>query len=156
MSEFFGGEDSPKEPTSEFKPPVFSEKSPLLDPTIAGEAKAFENNEDQDEEKQIKRKQDSDIHGMRMSHSKLLLGLALIWIFVILAVVLLQGFGQWFTPLRDGYKHIPFKLSDTVVIAFITSTTATVLGLYGIAAYWLYGKPKQEAKSDPKEQQKPS
>jgi H+/Cl- antiporter ClcA len=143
-----------KETISEFKPPVFSAQSPLLDPTIAGETRAFENNEDQDQAQ--KRNQDKDIHGMRMSHSRLLLGLALIWIFVILGVVLLQGFGQWFTPLSDGYVHIPFKLSDTVVIAFITSTTATVLGLYGIAAYWLYGKPKQEEKPSSKDKKKPS
>lgn len=137
---------------SEFLPSSTPSQSPLLDPTIAGEAQAFANNEDQDQ----KRKHDDDIHGMRMSHSKFLLALALAWIFVILAVVLLQGFGQWFTPLYDGYKYIPFKLSDTVVIAFITSTTATVLGLYGIAAYWLYGKPKQEGKVAAKDKKKPS
>jgi hypothetical protein len=151
MSENTGGENSPKEPTSEFKPPAFSAQSPLLDPTIAGETRAFANNEDQAQ----KRKHDNDIHGMRMSHTRLLLGLALVWIFVILAVVLLQGFGQWFTPLFEGYKYLSFKLSDTVVIAFITSTTATVLGLYGIAAYWLYGKPKQQEKAVAKDKKKP-
>ncbi|MSU95327.1 hypothetical protein EB795_15565 [Pseudomonas mandelii] len=152
MTEKSGGENSPSEAVSKFKPPVFTAQSPLLDPTIAGETRAFENNEDQAQ----KRNQDKDIHGMRMSHSRLLLGLALIWIFVILAVVLLQGFGQWFTPLLKGYGYLPFKLSDSVVIAFITSTTATVLGLYGIAAYWLYGKPKLEGKPLSKEKKKPS
>ncbi|TWR59751.1 hypothetical protein FIV41_13430 [Pseudomonas marginalis] len=145
---FTENEDQAK---SEFLPSSTASQSPLLDPIIAGEVQAFVNNEDQAQ----KRKHDDDIHGMRMSHSRFLLGLALVWIFVILAVVLLQGFGQWFTPLYDGYKYIPFKLSDTVVIAFITSTTATVLGLYGIAAYWLYGKPKQEVKVEPKAEKKP-
>ncbi|MGC3892659.1 hypothetical protein [Pseudomonas urmiensis] len=128
---------------SAFRPPVASAQSPLLDQKIAEEMQAFANNEDQAQ----KRKHANDIHGMRMSHSKLLLGLALVWIFVILVVVLLQGFGQWFTPLFDGYVYLKFKLSDTVVIAFITSTTATVLGLYGIAAYWLYGKPPPDKKT---------
>ncbi|MDP5541289.1 hypothetical protein [Pseudomonas aeruginosa] len=132
---------------SEFRPPSPSFQSPLLNPTIAGEIQAFENNENQDQ----KRRHANDIHGMRMSHSRLLLGLALVWVFVILIVVLLQGFGRWFTPFPVGFNHLSFSLSDTVVIAFITSTTATVLGLYAIAAYWLYGKPKQEKKSVTKE-----
>ncbi len=132
---------------SEFRPPSPPAQSPLLDPTIAGEIQAFENNEDQAQ----KRQHANDIHDLRMSHSRLLLGLALVWIFVILVVVLLQGFGRWFTPFTEGFEHLPFKLSDTVVIAFITSTTATVLGLYGIAAYWLYGKSKQEKKAATKE-----
>ena len=38
-----------------------------------------------------------------------------------------------------------FKLSDTAYIALITTTTATILGLYTIAAIWLY-KGKQEDK----------
>ena len=49
------------------------------------------------------------------------------------------GFGQWFTPILNDFSYIPFNLSDTVLIAFMTTTTTTVLGLYGIAAYWLYG-----------------
>jgi hypothetical protein len=146
---FADNEDQAK---GEFRPSSTPSQSPLLDPTIAGEVQAFANNEDQAQ----KRKHDNDIHGMRMSHTRLLLGLALVWIFVILAVVLLQGFGQWFTPLFDGFRYLSFKLSDTVVIAFITSTTATVLGLYGIAAYWLYGKPKQESKAVSKDQKEPS
>lgn len=132
------GEVVTGEAESQFKPPISSTQSPLLDSAIANETQAFENNEDQGQ----KRKEARDLHGMRMSHSWLLLGLALIWVFVILIVVLLQGFGQWFTPLLSGYYHIPFELSDTIIVAFITSTTATVLGLYGISAYWLYGKVK--------------
>lgn len=47
----------------------------------------------------------------------------------------------WGAPdAAQGEHYLRFKLSDTVMVAFITSTTATVLGLYGIAAYWLYGK----------------
>lgn len=146
---FAGNEDQAK---SEFKPPLTPSHSPLLDPTIANEVQAFANNEDQAQ----KLKHDDDIHGMRMSHSRLLLALALVWIFVILGVVLLQGFGRWFTPIPDSFKYIPFKLSDTVVIAFITSTTATVLGLYGIAAYWLYGKSPQDKKPMSKGKKKSS
>lgn len=129
-----------------FEPPKPPTGSPLLNQALANESQAFANNEDQDKEQA--RQQNNDLHGMRMSHTWLLLVLALIWIFVILIVVLLQGFGKWFTPFFDGFNHIQFKLSDTVIVAFITSTTATVLGLYGIAAYWLYGKPKKPEDSE--------
>ncbi len=110
---------------------------------------AFANNDDQAQ----KRKHADEIHGMRLSHSNLLLLLAILWIFVIFVVVLLQGFGQWFTPIPKEYSYLPFKLTDTLLITFITSTTGTVLGLYGIAAYWLYGK-KAEQKTSPKDKKK--
>lgn len=96
----------------------------------------------------------AQIHGMRISHSNSLLLLAIVWIFVIFVVILLQGFGQWFTPIPNGYKYLDFELSDTLLITFITSTTGTVLGLYGIAAYWLYGKPKEAAKPATKDKKK--
>lgn len=148
-SENAGGGAAPRGVESQFRSPISPAQSPLLDPAIARETQAFENNEDQGQ----KRKEARDLHGMRMSHSWLLLCLALVWVFVILIVVLLQGFGQWFTPLFKDYEHIPFELSDTIIVAFITSTTATVLGLYGISAYWLYGQPKQ---AESVEKEKPS
>ncbi|MGS8279342.1 hypothetical protein ACU7AI_15155 [Pseudomonas aeruginosa] len=135
--------------SSEFRPPERGAgDSPLLDPTIAGEIQAFATNQDQE------RRHAAQIHGMRMSHSNLLLLLAVLWIFVIFVVVLLQGFGQWFTPIPSGFEYLPFKLSDTLLITFITTTTGTVLGLYGIAAYWLYGKPKPPAKLTAKDKKK--
>lgn len=84
-----------------------------------------------------------DLHELRKRHARSLFRLTLGWVGVVWLVILLQGFNQWPTPFPWGnYIHLPFKLSDTVIIAFMTTTTATVLGLYGIAAYWLYGKPK--------------
>lgn len=133
--------------SSEFLPPSSSSESPLLDPKLAGEMQAFANNFDQAQ----KLKHEDDIHGMRLSHSNLLLILAISWIFVIFLVVLLQGFGQWFAPISEQYSYLPFKLSDRLLTVFITSTTATVVGLYGIAAYWLYGKPKSEKRADLKD-----
>jgi len=93
------------------------------------------------------RLQNHEIHGLRIGHAKLLFCLTVAWVAVIWLVVLFQGFGQWFIPIPDCLEYIKFKLSDAVMIAFMTTTTTTVLGLYGIAAYWLYGKPKAEGKS---------
>ncbi len=99
------------------------------------------------------------LHALRTSHARKLFWLTVVWIVVIWVILLFQGFGQWFFPIPDyfkGWVHIPFKLSDSVIIAFMTSTTATVLGLYGIAAYWLYGKPKAEEKAVVKDDKKVS
>lgn len=93
-----------------------------------------------------------DLHKLRKRHSSRLFGLTVAWVMVVWLVVLLQGFEQWFTPLLSGFSYLKFKLSDTVAVAFITSTTASVLGLYGIAAYWLFGKPKSEEKAAGKEE----
>lgn len=101
--------------------------------------------------------QNAELHELRKSHAWLLFGLTVLWIVFVWIVILLQGFGQWFTPLVQGFKYFKFKLSDTVLIAFMTTTTATVLGLYGIAAYWLYGKPKgKDEKAEPEKEKKPS
>lgn len=86
-----------------------------------------------------------DLHGIRTKHAWLLFYLTVAWIVIVWIVILLQGFGQWFfptPPLTPNQFYLKFKLSDTVTVAFMTSTTATVLGLYGIAAYWMYGNGK--------------
>lgn len=82
-----------------------------------------------------------DLHGLRTKHAWLLFGLTVVWILFVWLVVLLQGFGQWFfsyPELKADEFHLKFALSDSTLIAFMTTTTTTVLGLYGIAAYWMY------------------
>lgn len=135
---------------SQFLPPNGPAQSPLLNPTIVDEIEAFANNKDQAQ----KQKQDNEIHGLRMVHAWLLFALTVVWVYVIWVVVLFQGFGRWFVPMPWGFYALPFKLSDSVLIAFMTTATTTVLGLYGIAAYWLYGKPKQDAKTAVKDKKK--
>ncbi|MBV4514935.1 hypothetical protein [Pseudomonas kurunegalensis] len=103
-----------------------------------------------DLEQQLKERR--QLHKLRKRHSSRLFRLTVAWVSLVWLVVLLQGFGQWFTPLFLGFSYIKFHLSDTVAVAFITSTTATVLGLYGIAAYWLFGKPKKDEAETPKKE----
>lgn len=90
-------------------------------------------------DKTQKRQHDNEIHGLRKNHAWLLFWLTVFWVVVVWFVLLLQGFGQWFIPIPSNFKYISFELSDAALIAFMTTTTTTVLGLYGIAAYWLYG-----------------
>jgi hypothetical protein len=80
---------------------------------------------------------DADLHSLRKYYSFALFALVLVWVVTVWVFLFLQGVGK--TP---RYPNWAFKLSDTVLIAYITSTTASILGLFGIAAYWLFGKPK--------------
>ncbi|HXL79381.1 MAG TPA: hypothetical protein VN951_00780 [Pyrinomonadaceae bacterium] len=59
--------------------------------------------------------------------------LVALFILVILWVVSIPGL-----LLIVGYHYRDFNLSDSVIIAYITSTTVSVLGLFHIAARWLF------------------
>ncbi|NHN67454.1 hypothetical protein G7W60_06360 [Pseudomonas fluorescens] len=122
---------------SKFDPPDPPAGSDVSE-AVQNEKQAYEKGENQAQ----KRKHNNEIHGLRVVHAWLLFGLTIVWIFVIWIVILFQGFGRWFVPMLPGFEALHFKLSDAVLIAFMTTTTATVLGLYGIAAYWMYGRPK--------------
>lgn len=78
---------------------------------------------------------------LRKSEFKKLSLLAKLWTFTIISISVLQGFGtfpvQFFT---DKFTYLKFSLSSQAYIALVTTTTATILGLYTIAAYWLYRK----------------
>lgn len=129
---------------SEFKPPILN--SPTQDHNFLGEVYAFRDDLDQD--KVLSRQHNHEIHGIRKAHAWLLFGLTVVWVVVLWGILMLQGFGRWYTPVLPWFEAIPFHLSDTVLIAFMTTTTATVLGLYGIAAYWLYGNGKAKKKAE--------
>ena len=97
----------------------------------------------------------TDNHNIRKKHAGWLFGLTVCWIAIVWLVVLMQGFNRFPIPLFPSmYKNLSFKLSDSVVMAFMTSTTATVLGLYGIAAYWLFGNNEKKAKKIKKDKGK--
>lgn len=110
---------------------------------------------------ELKRQHDErkDLHGIRTKHAWLLFYLTVAWVIVVWFIILLQGFGQWFLPTpppTSEHFYLKFKLSDTALIAFMTSTTATVLGLYGIAAYWMYGNNKAKGQGGNDDQKKNS
>jgi hypothetical protein len=54
--------------------------------------------------------------------------LVVMWLVALMTVLMLQGFSGFTT----------FHLSDKVLITYITSTTVSVLGLFHIAARWLF------------------
>lgn len=86
---------------------------------------------------------------IRIQHLNYLFILTIIWIVFIWLILILQGYaGYPFRQTSKIYDFLPFHLSDAVIIAFMTTTTATVLGLYGIGAYWLFKSKIQKAQED--------
>jgi len=71
-----------------------------------------------------------ETHDNRISYIGRIFWLVVGWLAcVVLCIVL------------TGYEDTGFKLSDQVLIAFITSTTINVVGLFVIVAKWLYPSP---------------
>src|ERR1041384_4750660 len=67
------------------------------------------------------------LHYVRLFILAALFVLVLAWLGSVALLLLLQGLKVW-----------GFWLSDKVIIAYITSTTVSVLGLFHIAAKWLF------------------
>jgi len=55
--------------------------------------------------------------------------LIVIWIVSVILITIMQGF-----------KWREFELADSVLITYITTTTASVFGLFHIAAKWLFSR----------------
>lgn len=84
---------------------------------------------------------DSELHGIRKTHLSRLFILTCVWSGVVIFILISTGLKRlWWFPLPDCLTAIPFELESSVIIAFITSTTATIISLYTIAAYWLFKK----------------
>lgn len=84
-----------------------------------------------------------DVHDLRKRYTGRLFWLIVLWLVAVITFVTLTG--AW----KAG-----FSLSDSVLIAFITSTTVSVLGLFVLVAKWLYPsqhKDDSEQKNNKKE-----
>ena len=67
------------------------------------------------------------VHSLRIDYAGNIFILICVWLLFVIATVYLDGF---------AYKE--FDLSDNVLIAFITSTTVCVLGLFVVVAKWMF------------------
>ena len=78
---------------------------------------------------------------LRKKELRKLSRVATFWMIAIVIITLMQGFSSfpihWF---NDSFTYLKFNLSNEAYIALVTTTTTTILGLYSIAAYWLYRK----------------
>lgn len=77
-------------------------------------------------------KRRKELHDLRKEVLPKLYSLAKWWLGFVVTVIFLQGVKPEF--LRY------FHWSDPVIIALLTTSTATVLGMFGIAANWLFPK----------------
>ncbi len=84
------------------------------------------------QELQKKYTEGHDLHDTRKEYAAKLFWLIVGWLSVVVMFVLLSGF-----------HFYGFALSEKVLIAFITSTTVSVLGLFIVAAKWLFPSPEK-------------
>ena len=70
----------------------------------------------------------------RRTYAKQIHWLVITWLSILIAIILLQGFSPFF--------GIEFNLPENVLIAFVVSTTGTVLGLFVIVLKYLFQKEK--------------
>lgn len=126
--------------TSSSEPTRFGKiKEPLAKVAGSDEQKNAENAEraEELEQKKIlknkalkqKIKCDKQLHNFRQDSYSKLLGTIWAWLSFVAVVVSLAGFGWW-----------QFQLSNPVLIALLTTSTAIVLGIFAIAAKWLFPK----------------
>ena len=80
-------------------------------------------------------KETLDLHRLRLGYTRKIFWLVCVWLGCVVVGVGLSGLKAW-----------GFGLSDAVLIAFITSTTVNVVGLFIVVAKWMYAPAvKQEA-----------
>ena len=94
-------------------------------PKYQYEKLALDNKRLEDENERLR-----DVHELRKAYIPKLFGLTCVWLSVV--TVFLWKVAGW----RDFY------LSDNVLIALITSTTINVIGIFLIAARWLFPTQK--------------
>ncbi len=82
----------------------------------------------------------------RKNFSWLIFGMCSLWL------VFIGIFLWYFSSRRDFLGFLEKPISDSVLIALITTTTANVLGLFFIVAHWLFPTPpSQSLKSSSKQ-----
>lgn len=79
----------------------------------------------------------TELHDTRKQYVGRLFWLITAWLAVVIALVILTA------TLRDV-----FTLADSVLIAFITSTTVSVIALFVIVAKWLFPSPSDDKKEN--------
>lgn len=99
------------------------------------------------EELRNKLDREIDTHDLRKQYVPLLFRLIVVWLAIVVLFVFMTGWSGDFLNNPDCRINCArFKLNDSVLIAFITSTTFSVLGLFLLVAKWLY--PSGDTKSD--------
>jgi hypothetical protein len=72
-----------------------------------------------------------DNHQLRLTYTARIFWLVVAWLACVVASIIMSGLAAW-----------GFHLSDGVLIAFITSTTVNVVGLFVLVAKWMFPSGK--------------
>ena len=84
-----------------------------------------------------KQRETEDLHDLRVDYTGNIFKLVCVWLACVIVCVTLSGF-----------KLLGFSLSDAVLVAFITSTTINVVGLFIVVAKWMYPAVHSAGKVD--------
>lgn len=68
-----------------------------------------------------------DTHNLRIEYTGRIFWLVVVWLLCVMVAIGLSGF-----------QISSFRLADSVLIAFITSTTVNVVGLFVLVAKWMF------------------
>jgi hypothetical protein len=68
-----------------------------------------------------------DTHALRLAYTGRIFWLVVAWLACVVICIVFSGF-----------RYHEFRLSDAVLIAFISSTTVNVVGLFVLVAKWMY------------------
>lgn len=75
----------------------------------------------------------------RKKYSRWIFGLVVFWLIGLLTIIVASGYANTTLPVGDGVGP---KISDNVLIALITGTSANIIGLLTIVILYLF--PKRE------------
>lgn len=93
--------------------------------------------------------QDDDIHELRKEYVPKLFWMIIGWLFAVALFVFLTAYSADNINNPDCRINCArFNLSDNVLIAFITTTTATVIGLFVVVAKWLFPSQEKDEKKE--------
>ena len=89
-------------------------------------------------------KHSDDLHALRQDYVPKLYWMICLWLLFVAVIIFLSGYSAENINNPDCQINCTrFKLTDQVLIAFITTTTATVVGLFVIVAKWLFPAPEK-------------
>ena len=98
-----------------------------------------------------KNKEEVILDEARRNYTRNLFLLTVFWLIVVVLFVLATGLSYAHLNNPDCVENCAkFSLSENILIAFITSTTATVIGIFIIVAKWLFPPPKEKQESKEK------
>ncbi|MFC3834627.1 MULTISPECIES: hypothetical protein [Deinococcus] len=120
----------PLPPVVSAVPPQDAGASPIARAIIQGAAAERRNADLDTRTRELRYRELVDQRLLRLLIGLSVFGVSVLWLVADVTLTLGQGFGTLFGQ--------PFRLDPTIIIAFLTTSTATVIGLFLVFLRWLY------------------